>query len=549
MAVGDPVRSSEPTEATVQLPRGKAAAPRPPATPVIAGATTTEAPHDVLHRDEVLRTRRLAVIGMPTAVLGVAASLLMPGDPTARSLMHLAALITFLSFAYQGYRALHPETFGGFGVAIGWVIPALSVSLAIPFFGVFSPAPMLLVLGVYFTGLGSSARLALTVYATTAIAQTVTTGLVITGTIRDPGIVRVDGLAPIYQVVLLLCVHLVLFASFLVARTSRRAKVLAVAELERALGAVAQRDAVLLEAREALDRALQPGRGRFSEQTIGDYVLGALLGRGAMGEVYEATGPDGNSVAVKLLSQTSLAKPDHVERFMRELHTASRIDAPNVVRVLAVGERPVPYLVMERLDGEDLAQILRRKRMSPQQVIDLVQQVGAGITAAGAAGVIHRDLKPQNIVLHHGTWKILDFGVSRSLDHSGTLTSGGVVGTPAYMAPEQARGAELDHRTDLYALGAVAYRALTGHPPFAGGEPVDLLYRVVHVQPRRPSAIAALPGDVDAVLAIAMAKDPRARFSTAAELASALAAALDGTLDPAIRARGLGLARIRAPAG
>jgi len=546
----DPGHSGELVKTTVKLRAGASRAPsRPPvaaasARPSIAATVEGKAPLDVLHRDEVLRTRRLSVIGMPVAIIGVVAAALIPGDPTARALMYVAAVIAFLSFAYQGYRALHPDTFGGLGVAIGWVVPAVAVSLAIPFFGVFSPAPMLLVLGVYFTGLGSSGRLAVTVYAASALVHSVSSGLMIAGKIRDPGIVNVDGLATEYQIILQLCVHLVLLASFLVARTSRRAKVLAVQELERAMRAVAQRDAVLQEAREALDRALQPGRGRFSEQTLGGYQLGALIGRGAMGEVYESTDRDGRPAAVKVLSQASLGNPDHVERFMRELHTASRIDAPNVVRVLDVGDRPVPYLVMERLDGEDLAQILRRQRgLPPAQVVDLVRQVGAGITAAGAAGVIHRDLKPQNVFLHHGTWKVLDFGVSRVVDHTGSLTAGAVVGTPAYMAPEQARGLTVDHRSDLYALAAIAYRALTGHPPFAGNEPAELMFRVVYEHPRRPSELAAVPADVDAVLAIALAKDPAARFDTADQLATALAAAIAGRLDRPTRARGFGLMR------
>src|SRR5262249_26187195 len=247
-------------------------------------------------------------------------------------------------------------------------------------------------------------------------------------------------------------------------------------------------------------------------------------------------------VGIKLLSQTSLGNAHHVQRFLRELQTAAQIDSPNVVRVLEVGEQPLPHLVMERLRGRDLATILRGKRaMRHDKVVDLVRQVGAGITAAGAAGIIHRDLKPQNLFRSGATWKILDFGVSRIADTGDTLTAGHIVGTPAYMAPEQARGVEVDHRADLYALAAIAYRTLTGHAPFSGDKIADMLYRVVHTAPRRPTSLAQLPPDVDLALAIGLAKDPDARFATADELADALAAALAGTLDASVRERGRAL--------
>src|SRR5690606_5167513 len=119
--------------------------------------------------------------------------------------------------------------------------------------------------------------------------------------------------------------------------------------------------------------------------------------------------------------------------------------------------------------------------------------------------------------LDRGTWKILDFGVARAMDQGDTLTAGNVVGTPTYMAPEQATGDAVDHRSDLYALAAIAYRAITGHPPYAAGEIAETLYRVVHTRPRRPTDIADVPPEIDLVLAIGMAKNPDARFTSAAE--------------------------------
>jgi len=200
---------------------------------------------------------------------------------------------------------------------------------------------------------------------------------------------------------------------------------------------------------------------------------------------------------------------------------------------------------MERLEGHTLAEILRgRRALGPQEVVDLVRQVGTGITAAGAAGIIHRDLKPQNVFLHQGTWKILDFGIARAIDHGDTLTAGHVVGTPSYMAPEQASGGTVEHTADLYALAAIAFRSLTGQPPYPPGEIAETLYKVVHTAPPRPTSITpSLPPDIDLVLAIGLAKRPQDRFQTAAELAAAIAGAFAGALHPAIRARGEDLVR------
>jgi serine/threonine-protein kinase len=306
------------------------------------------------------------------------------------------------------------------------------------------------------------------------------------------------------------------------------------------------REALLLEAREELERAMRQGRGRFSEQTIGGYHLGTVLGRGAMGEVYEADGPRGK-VAVKLLSSTSLGNPNHVLRFLRELRTAAGVHSPYIVEVIDVGEHPVPYLVMERLQGMTLSEMMRgRKHLSPAEVLELVAHIGEGITAAATAGIVHRDLKPQNVFFDRGTWKVLDFGVARAMDGGDTLTAGQVVGTPSYMAPEQASGGQVDHATDLYALAAITYRALTGHPPFAAGEIAETLYKVVHTRPRRPTELVSLPLEVDLVLAIGMAKDRRYRFATAAELTSALHAAFSGSLPQIVLERGRALERVGA---
>src|ERR1700691_4349622 len=179
---------------------------------------------------------------------------------------------------------------------------------------------------------------------------------------------------------------------------------------------------------------------------------------------------------------------------------------------------------MERLRGHDLAHQLRRqRRLQLAQAEVLVEQVALGLEAAREARIVHRDLKPHHVFLseYEGVrrWKILDFGVSK-VGGTGTLTKGHVVGTPAYMAPEQARGEDVDHRADVYSLAAILYRAATGHPAFTGKDVPTTLYDVVYRVPTQPSILAPLPGDVDRVLALGLAKDPRDRFETATELAA-----------------------------
>jgi serine/threonine-protein kinase len=326
---------------------------------------------------------------------------------------------------------------------------------------------------------------------------------------------------------------------------SQRVTLEHVSKLEQAVRGVAQREALLAEARAELDRAIAVGGpGRFTDQTVGNFRLGVLIGRGGMGEVYEAHSvADRGEAAVKLLHPGTLAEPTHVARFVREAETAAKLDCPYVVKVLEVGTTAgeVPFLAMERLRGHDLAHQLRRVRKLPlEQAIPLATQVSLGLEAAREAGIVHRDLKPHNVFLAEqaGTqrWKILDFGVSKQ-GGSGTLTQGHVVGTPAYMAPEQAKGENVDHRADVYSLAAILYRAVTGHPAFTGKDVPTTLYDVVYRVPTQPSMLAVVPGDVDRVLALGLAKDRKDRFATALELATWFASAVRDSLTSEQRQR------------
>jgi serine/threonine-protein kinase len=189
---------------------------------------------------------------------------------------------------------------------------------------------------------------------------------------------------------------------------------------------------------------------------------------------------------------------------------------------------------MERLHGTDLATRLRTEtRLPSDELVAMIDQVARGLEAARIAGVVHRDLKPHNLFFHAGaTWKILDFGVSKVLGSEGTLTGEGIVGTPQYMAPEQASGGQVTHAADVYALGAIAYRCLTGRSPFKGRDLSELVYQVVHAAPMRPSALGRVSPVIEDVLAIAMAKDPRRRFPSAHAFAAAFISARRGRPAP-----------------
>jgi len=426
---------------------------------------------------------------------------------------------------------------------------AISVSpgifLQALYFGIFSAAQLFPALALYFFCRRERFGMAFAMFLVNALAQAIAAVSIISGAVDDPGLVR-PTLAPWVLVTGHLLTQLGFLGAFLLGRGSYRASRDAIAKMQTAGRLAAQREALLHEAREDLERALQiDSAGRFTDHTFGFYRLGHVIGRGGMGEVYEAwhTGT-GDVAAVKLLAQRELGNPSSVERFLREVRAVRTLASPHVVRVLAACDErdPIPYFVMERLHGQDLAHHLRSGRLPASGLDELLAQVGSAVEEAWKQGIVHRDLKPQNLYLAdtdtRPVWKVLDFGVAALDEHSGTLTQGKVVGTPAYMAPEQARGERVDHRADVYALGAVAYRWLTGRPVVAGRDLHTALYQTVHVMPERPSATGDLHGDLDAVFAIALVKDPRERWASIAELRAALAAAMTGALAPELRARG-----------
>jgi CheY-like chemotaxis protein len=265
----------------------------------------------------------------------------------------------------------------------------------------------------------------------------------------------------------------------------------------------------------------------------GRYRLQQEIGRGGMGSIWEARDQQfERRVAIKIITPEHRAAADLARALEHEARAIARLNHPHVVQVFDYGlEDGSPYIVMELLTGEDLESRLdRHERMPLPTAIKIVDQIAQALTAAHGAGIVHRDLKPGNVFLVRGVeeeWlKVLDFGVVSLLADAGDGTwSAGVAGTPGYMSPEQLRSARPDARCDVWALGVIAYRLLTGEMPFAGATLADLIVGIC-TDPFPPATERApeLPAAADAFFERALAKDPAQRFQTARELASAFAA-------------------------
>ena len=279
----------------------------------------------------------------------------------------------------------------------------------------------------------------------------------------------------------------------------------------------------------------------------GAYRLTRLLGQGAMGTVYEGhhTGA-GKRVAVKVMHRELLAYPELAMRFRREAKVTSELTHPNIVRVFAFGTTPAqqPYLVMEFLDGEDLQTRLERVGALPlPTVVAIVNQVASALAEAHAAGVVHRDLKTDNVFLVNGPdeavlAKVVDFGLSKVLKTSATklTVARAVFGTPEFMAPEQAEGRQdaIDHRSDQWSLACLAWFAATACLPFTGPDVNATLNQVIAAVPTPVSPGAPrIPPEVDKVLRRALSKDRAERFPTIRAFARAFEAAVHPGAAPA----------------
>ena len=225
----------------------------------------------------------------------------------------------------------------------------------------------------------------------------------------------------------------------------------------------------------------------------GRYAVGEVLGRGGMAEVYLATDRVlDRPVAVKVLGSWLADDGTFVERFRREALAAARISHPNLVAVFDAGaDGEVHFIVMEYVPGETLAEVLRREgRIAPGRAAAIAASVGDALEVAHAARIVHRDVKPANVMLTgDGRIKLMDLGIARGLDGEDITRTSSILGTAGYVSPEQARGERVDHRSDIYSLGCVLYEMLTGRQPFEADNPVAVAYQHVHDAPIPPSSL------------------------------------------------------------
>ena len=272
---------------------------------------------------------------------------------------------------------------------------------------------------------------------------------------------------------------------------------------------------------------------------FGPYRLDQVIGRGGMGEVYRAYDTvHERAVAIKLLLESLSADPDYRARFEREARIAAGLREQHIIPIHRFGEIDGRLFIDMRLvDGEDLGKVLAREgALEPRRAVSILAQLAAALDAAHQANLIHRDVKPANVLLADrprgmaDSVYLVDFGIARdSMAKTSLTVTGAAVGTPDYMAPERFTAGRIDRRADIYALGCLFYEMLTGSKPFTGGEYPALLYKHLSAEPPKPSAAhTGVPAALDAVVARSMAKTPEARFPTAGELAAAAEAALDG---------------------
>ncbi|MFT3696045.1 MAG: serine/threonine-protein kinase [Kofleriaceae bacterium] len=511
------------------------AAVAPTSSPSLILPTGTRTPQptrtagEAMAKSDLARSKIFHIFGITAPLVAIVMSLLIGGDPFAQKLFILGALLLAVCNVGLVYTTSSPERYNERAESILWVVSTTVIQPAIYYFGPFSAVVMIDLLGITFIALGRKREPALATAAICIGGHIAIAVPIILGFVKDVGVLPSVFAAREQLWIAESLIMMFLASAYLLGRWARTTNVKALAELQDALRVIGDQQQALAEVNDAELRQKRAQEGRWTNQTFGGYRCGAVLGRGAMGEVYEAIGPHNQLAAVKLLDARAAGSPGLVERFHREMEVAARLESPYIVRVFAVSpaDAPVPYIAMERLQGTDLAKRLRQEQRLPiDELTLLIDQVARGLEVARKAGVVHRDLKPHNLFHHdHAAWKILDFGVSKVMDSEGTLTGDGIVGTPQYMAPEQAQGGHVTHLADVYALGAIAYRCLTGRSPFKGKDLSELVYQVVHQPPVRPSAFGRVSIAMEQVLAVAMAKDPRKRFPSALSFAQAFVAA------------------------
>jgi serine/threonine-protein kinase len=267
-------------------------------------------------------------------------------------------------------------------------------------------------------------------------------------------------------------------------------------------------------------------------EKIGRYEVKGELGRGGMATVYRAYDPSfEREVAIKVLPRELMHDPQFRDRFRREIKTIASLEHPAIVPVYDVGEEDgVPYFVMRYMPGGSLTQWIEKGKFSLEDAARIIERLSSALAYAHKVGLIHRDLKPDNILFdNNGDPFISDFGVAKITDSSTNMTGSGIIGTPAYMSPEQAQGEKVDNRSDIYGLGVIIFQMLSGHQPYEATTPMGVA--VKHITDPVPDILKDNPSlgeQADTIIRTAMAKDPSLRYQTATELAQALTEAAFG---------------------
>ncbi|WP_327696179.1 Stk1 family PASTA domain-containing Ser/Thr kinase [Streptomyces sp. NBC_00459] len=271
----------------------------------------------------------------------------------------------------------------------------------------------------------------------------------------------------------------------------------------------------------------------------GRYELGHVLGRGGMAEVYLAHDTRlGRTVAVKTLRADLARDPSFQARFRREAQSAASLNHPAIVAVYDTGEdyidgTSIPYIVMEYVDGSTLRELLHSgRKLLPERTLEMTIGILQALEYSHRSGIVHRDIKPANVMLtRNGQVKVMDFGIARAMGDSGmTMTqTSAVIGTAQYLSPEQAKGEQVDARSDLYSSGCLLYELLTVRPPFIGDSPVAVAYQHVREEPQPPSVFdPEITPEMDAIVLKALVKDPDYRYQSADEMRADIEACLDG---------------------
>src|SRR5438552_6988611 len=255
----------------------------------------------------------------------------------------------------------------------------------------------------------------------------------------------------------------------------------------------------------------------------GRYEILDILGQGGMGAVYKAKDRELDRwVAIKVIQPGLANSPSILKRFKQELILARQVTHRNVVRIFDIGETDgMKFITMEYIDGGDLKSlIIERRKLSPLEAVDIVRQICLALDAAHAEGVVHRDLKPQNIMMDHtGRVVVMDFGIAYSKEMPGMTMTGALMGTPEYMSPEQAEGKKTDLRADVYAVGLIFYEMLTGKIPFKADTAVDTMYKRTRERPIPPIELdASIPLHANQIIMKCLEPVPDNRFQSVKEI-------------------------------